>query len=367
MISALSSTRTQSLILNNVLAFSVFLVRYPVIDLHEDISSYFLFHGGGQPLGDFSKDIDDRDADIPKYLRGNVKIVFAAMFPGIETFRLEESRALEQLYGVWIPAIGYRAPQTWLLEHFAIYYKLVDTYRELEVVETIRQVEEILGGENRIGLILHLEGAEAIDDPYDLVLLMKLGLRSIGLTWNYDNKYGSGCSTRKDRGLTADGEELIRMANKLGIIVDLAHASRRTALEAIEVSKKPVIISHANVRRFVDTPRNVDDEVLEALSRNGGVIGLSAIGPLISRKSRPTLDDLVQHFMYIYERYGADILAIGTDFHGLLGLPAPEGFESIDKVQTLLEKLRAAGLMDNDIRKIAYENALRVLRANFVE
>ncbi len=338
-----------------------------MIDLHEDISAYFLFHGGGQPLGDFDRDIDGRDADIPKYLRGNVKIVFAAMFPGIETFRLEESRTLEQLYGVWIPAVGYRAPQAWLLEHFAIYYRLADAYRELEIVETIRQVEEILGSENRIGLILHLEGAEAIDDPYDLVLLKRLGLRSLGLTWNFDNKYGSGCSTKKDRGLTAEGEELIRMANKLGIIIDLAHASKRTALEAIEVSRKPVIISHANVREFVDTPRNVDDEILEALSKNGGVIGLSVIGPLISRKPKPTLDDLVQHFIHIYERYGADILAIGTDFHGLLGLPVPEGLESIDKIQILLEKLRAAGLTDNDIRKIAYENALRVLRANFVE
>ncbi|MCC6015346.1 MAG: dipeptidase, partial [Desulfurococcaceae archaeon] len=135
-------------------------------------------------------------------------------------------------------------------------------------------------------------------------------------------------------------------------------------IEAIEVSSKPVIISHANVRAIVDSPRNVDDEVLEALHRNGGVIGVSAIGPLVARKPRPTLDDLVQHFLYIYERFGPDILAIGTDFLGLLGLPAPEGFESIDRVQVLLEKLRDRGLGDSDIEKIAYRNALRVIAAN---
>ncbi|MGC8983401.1 MAG: dipeptidase [Desulfurococcaceae archaeon] len=339
-------------------------MRLPVVDLHEDVSAYFLYHGGGEPLGDFKSDIAGRDADIPKYLRGNVKLVFAAMFPGIETFRPEESRRLEELYGRWLPAVGYRVPQSSLFEHFSIYYRLAEAYPEIAIVESLSDVEKVMAEEGRVGFLLHLEGAEAIDDPYDLVLLKRLGLRSLGITWNYNNKYGSGCMSKKDYGLTPEGEELVKTANRLGIIVDLAHASKRTALEAMSASSKPVIISHANVRKIVDTPRNVDDEVLEALYKNRGVIGISAIGPLIAKKPRPTLEDLLQHFMYVYERYGADILAIGTDFHGLLGLPSPEGFESVDKVQALLEKLRDKGLGDNDLRKIAYENALRVIASN---
>ena len=339
-------------------------MKFPVVDLHEDVSAYFLYHGGGEPLGDLKSDIAGRDADIPKYLRGNVKLVFAAMFPGIETFRPEESRRLEELYGRWLPAVGYRVPQSSLFEHFSIYYRLAEAYPEIAIVESLSDVEKVIAEEGRVGFLLHLEGAEAIDDPYDLVLLKRLGLRSLGITWNYNNKYGSGCMSKKDYGLTPEGEELVKTANRLGIIVDLAHASKRTALEAMSASSKPVIISHANVRKIVDTPRNVDDEVLEALYKNRGVIGISAIGPLIAKKPRPTLEDLLQHFMYVYEKYGADILAIGTDFHGLLGLPSPEGFESVDKVQALLEKLRDKGLGDNDLRKIAYENALRVIASN---
>ncbi len=339
-------------------------MKLPVIDLHEDISAYFFYHGGGVPLGDFSKDIEGRDADIPKYIRGNVKIVFAAIFPGIETFHPETSRKLEQMYGKWLPAVGYRVPQSLIFEHFTIYYRLIDTYNQVILIETIDKVNEVLKSEGKIGLILHLEGAEAIDDPYDLVLLKRLGLRSIGITWNYNNKYGSGCLSKKDYGLTPEGEELVKMANKLGIIIDVAHAGKRTVLEVIEASKKPIMISHTNIRKFVDTPRNIDDEILEAVSKNDGVIGLSVIGPLISKKPVPTLDDLIQHFLYIYERYGSRIIAIGTDFLGLLGLPAPKGFESIDKVQVLLKKLRDKGLTDNDIRKIAYENALRVITVN---
>jgi len=340
-------------------------LKYPVIDLHEDISVYFTLHGGGQPLGDFREDLRGREADIPKYLSGNVKLVFASIFPGVETFNPRDSLRLLQLYGKWLSAAGFRAPQSTLLEHFSVYYRLTEAYSELVLVESITDVQRVLESLDRVGLLLHLEGAEALDDPYDLVLLKKLGLRSIGVTWNYNNKYGSGCLSKKDYGLTPEGEELVRTANKLGVIVDLAHASKRTALEAIDASSKPVIISHANIRRIVDTPRNVDDEVLEALYKKRGVIGISAIGPLVSTKPKPALDDLLEHFLYVYETYGAEILAIGIDFHGLIGLPAPDGFESISRVQVLLEKLRERGLSESDIEKIAYSNALRVITENF--
>lgn len=334
----------------------------PTIDLHEDISAYFLYHGGGAPLGDFAEDILSRDADLPKYYRANVRCVFAAIFAGIESFSLEESRLLQQLYGRWLPATKFRAPQSIILEHIVIYNKMSEAYG-IRIAESISDLERCLF-ESGLCFILHLEGAESLDDPYDLVILRKLGLRSIGLTWNYQNKYGTGCACKKDVGLTSDGEELIKLANKLGVVIDLAHASKKTMLEALEVSKKPIIISHANVRKIVDKPRNVDDEVLDLLEKNGGVIGMSAIGPLIANKQNPTIEDLVEHFTYVRESFSVDILAIGTDFLGLLGLPAPRGFESIDKLPILYEKLLDRGFSERDINKIAYENALRVMRQN---
>jgi len=336
--------------------------KIPSIDMHEDISAYFLYHGGGAPLGDFNDDIPGRDADLPKYRRGGVRLVFAAVFPGIESFSPEESKALEQLYGKWLPATKFRVPQASFLEHFSIYYKMADAYG-VRIVETYSDALKCLEGEG-VCFLLHLEGAESLDDPYDLVLLKRLGLRSIGLTWNYVNKYGAGCAARRDIGLTDQGEELVKMANKLGIILDLAHASDKTALDVLDASRKPVVISHANVRRIVGKSRNVSDEVLEKLHRNGGVIGISAIGPLVSQKPKSTIDDLVQHFTYIKENYSVDMLAIGTDFLGLLGLPAPEGFESIDKLPYLYAKLLEKGFTEAELKKVAYENVLRVLREN---
>lgn len=338
------------------------LKEIPVIDLHEDVSTYFLTFGGGAQLAGLERDLPGREADIPKYARGRVKIVFASIFPGVSTFEPRTSENLERIYGKWLPAITFSSPQVMVWEHFRVYYRMADEYK-IKFILTAEDAEHAIKGDN-VAFLLHLEGAEALDHPYDLVLLYKLGLRSIGLTWNYNNKYGSGCTSKKDYGLTPEGEELIRTANKLGVIIDISHASKRTALEAMEVSRKPVMISHANIRRFVNSPRNVDDEVLEALHKNRGVIGISAIGPLIRADRRPTLDDLVDHFMYVYERFGAEILAIGTDFLGLLGIPAPEGFESIDMVQALLSRLVERGISEVDVEKIAYLNALRLITEN---
>ncbi|MEM4488372.1 MAG: membrane dipeptidase [Desulfurococcaceae archaeon] len=332
----------------------------PVIDLHEDISGYYMMHGGGLPLGDFNEDILGRDADLPKYRKSNVRCIFASVFPGIESYSYEESKGLKELYGKWLPAIKYRVPQTVIWEHFTIYYKLMEAYG-IKLVENFSDLERCIKGEG-LCFILHLEGAEPIDDPYDLVLLKRMGLRSLGLTWNYTNKYATGCAARKDVGLTSEGEDLIKMANKLGIVIDLAHSSKRTALDALQVSKKPVIISHANVKAIVDKKRNIDDEVLELIYKSGGLIGISVIGVLVSNAPKPTLDDLAKHFTYIKESFSVDILAIGTDFLGLLGLPSPESLDNIGKLSLLYSKLLEKGFTEGDIQKITHLNALRVLK-----
>ncbi len=336
---------------------------YPIIDLHEDVSTYFLTFGGGQPLADLGVDVVGRDADIPKYVRGNVRVVFSSIFPGTHTFDVKQLKQKER--DRWLPGVIMRYPQLQLFEHIKIYYSLSEAYN-IRIIESLKDADEIIkSSDYSLGFLIHVEGADAIDDPYDLVILKKLGVRSLGLTWNYNNRWASSCFSSKDYGLTPEGEELVKHANKLGIVVDLAHASKKTIIDVLQVSKKPVMISHANVKSVHDHKRNVDDEILELLSLNKGVIGLSFVSSFISPKKRSSLNDLINHFMYVYERFGPNILAIGSDFHGLLGLPSVEGLESIDKIQTLLEILRSKGLSESDIRKIAYENALRLMREVF--
>ncbi len=337
----------------------------PIIDLHEDISYYFMSRGAGQPFADFDTDVEGRQGDIPKYRRGNVRIVFAAMFPEQDVYGARSSEGLYGLKGRPPVEPSPAASRLLLLDHVKTYYALAERHG-VEIVESAVQARRILESrEWRLGFVIHLEGADALADPLDLRLLYRLGVRSVGLTWNHDNRWAASAATRRDYGLTAEGEELVKEANRLGIIVDVAHASQRAALEAIEASKKPVMASHTGLTTWVDTPRNITPEILEALAKNDGVMGVTFITPIIFPGGRDEgMEGVARRIVEVVETYGSRVVAIGSDYHGLLDIKPPKGLESADKIQGLLSKLAELGLGDGDIRRIAYENALRIIEAN---
>ncbi|MEL9991664.1 MAG: membrane dipeptidase [Thermoproteus sp.] len=305
-----------------------------IYDLHEDISYYYFV----ERKSEFDVDEAGRQSDLPKLKRAEVDLVFASIFP-IRYSSLGASPA------------GSKETS---LEMFKIIYRLA-TRHEITIVERAADL-------NRSGLkfLISLEGADALDEPEDLLLYYRLGLRAVGITWNLDNKYGASCMTKRDYGLTAYGVELVELANRLGVVIDLAHASKNTALDVLYISKKPVVISHANVAAVYKTNRNVDDEVLEALKRNGGVIGLTAIPSTIGGDG--SVRDLVRHALYVKETFGAELLAIGSDALGVDRMAV--GMESIDKLPIFLDLLRSAGFSEDEIEGIAYKNAKRVIEAN---
>jgi len=336
--------------------------NYPVIDLHEDIAYYLMNYGKlEEPFQDFDKDTPGRQSDIPKLMRGNVRIVFGAVFPIHDTYNPLVGERIASGYGSQsIKAYTPAASKLIALEMIKIYMVLLRRFpNQLIPIENSSDAERAINS-NAIGMLLSMEGADPLDDPYDLLLIQRLGVRALGITWNFDNRYGASCMTRKDYGLTTDGEELVRLANELGVLIDLAHASKNTMIDTLKISRKPVIISHANIRSVHDHVRNVDDEILELLHSNHGVIGITMITSTIS--PRPNIDSLVRHVLYVYERFGPDIIAIGTDFLGIER--TPEDLTNIGEINKLLTRLIEDGLGDNDVRKIAYENALRVIMNN---
>jgi membrane dipeptidase len=335
-----------------------------LMDLHEDISLYYVHGGAGLKFGpaDFGLDLEGRHADIPKYRRANVALVFGSIAPLTPTLSPIRVEQLTRGYGGFYGAYRPRASLLTAIEHLTTYYNLLKRYRDSLRLVADRDDLEGLGRDGKTALLIAVEGAEPLEDVEDLELFYRLGVRSLQLTWNFDNRYGATCMSRKDYGLTGDGEELVRLCNEFGVIVDLAHASKRTTIESLELSRLPCIVSHANAKAVRNHARNLDDEELEALKRNGGVVGITCIPPTIS--DRPSYRDLANHVVYIHERFGPDILAIGTDFFGLLYVEEPEGLRDITGIARLLEELRRRGLGERDIEKIAHLNALRVIREN---
>jgi len=328
-----------------------------IIDLHEDIAEHCMTEG--ERGKEFSVDLAGRQADFPKYKRAGVGIVVASLFPLIRTYNPELSTIMTGKYGGAGIAYMAKAPAAIALEQVKVYYRMHETYPDtFHIIQHPNDLEKSMNGQ--LGFLVCLEGTEPLEDPTDLEIFQKLGLRAVGLTWNYDTRYAASCMSKKDYGLTGDGEVLIEKANEKGIIIDLAHTSKKTMLDVLNVTKKPVMISHANYTRIQPHDRNVDDNVLEALKENGGVIGFTCITSTLG--NNPELETVTKHILAVKERFGSDLLALGTDFLGINRTPT--GLENVGKLPNLLNRLTELGMGRKEIRKLSWENAYKGFQEN---
>lgn len=240
--------------------------------------------------------------------------------------------------------------------------------------------------ERRLGIVFGCQGlASKIDGDASLLLIMaELGQRIVQLTYNERDGIGCGALEPDDTGLTQFGRICLREINECGMTVDLAHAGQTTAMQAIEFSAAPPIVSHANARALCDHPRNLRDDVLRALAAKGGVVGVTAYAPFCETKrgTRPTIDDVVSHIAYIADLVGVDHVGVGSDFfegespirferyfrrrypaivgNYTIDTVYARGFETIDDFAALPAALRARGFGEDDARKILGANFLRV-------
>ena len=265
-------------------------------------------------------------------------------------------------------------------------------YFELEQGRLVHvlTVDDILRAkrDGKVGIIFGCQGlASKIEDDANLLrILHRLGLRIGQLTWNERNSIGCGCLEVPDSGLSQFGRVVVREMNHLGIAIDLAHAGSRTIQEVVDLSVQPVIVSHANVRRLTDSPRNLSDDVLKSLAGKGGVVGITAYSPFCEAKPgvRPTIKEVVDHIAYVAELAGVDHVGVGSDFfegeslvrfehlfrvrypdvirHYTLETVYTEGFDGVACFPRLTEALVERGFSDDEVLKILGGNFLRVFR-----
>jgi len=207
--------------------------------------------------------------------------------------------------------------------------------------------------------ILAVENADCTEGSLNVLrMLYELGVRSIGLTHNVSSVAADGCmEARAGVGLTHFGVKLIQAMNELGMLVDLAHVSPGGFSHALEVSSKPVAFTHGNCRALCDHPRNLDDQQLKALARNGGYIGISYV-PFFVAAENPTMDGILDHIDHAVQVAGIDVVGLGSDFDG-----GGTVLEDATQVPLITEGLVKRGYAGSDIRKILGENAFRVLKA----
>jgi membrane dipeptidase len=256
--------------------------------------------------------------------------------------------------------------------------------------------------ENRRAILIGIEGGHAIEDSLDLLrAFYRFGARYMTLTHTNTNNWAdSSGDEAKHNGLTPFGKQVVLEMNCLGMMIDISHVSDKTFYDAVEVSKAPVIASHSSARALAGHPRNMTDDMLRAVAKNGGMVMVNFYPVFLSdvawnaskareEKIKPFVAELkakdpaegevyregmkklmadnplpkvpytaiVDHIDHIAKVAGVDHVGIGSDFDGIGTVP--EGMEDVSKLPKIREELKRRGYSDADVRKIMGENFLR--------
>ncbi|HET9919305.1 MAG TPA: dipeptidase [Ktedonobacteraceae bacterium] len=309
------------------------------------------------------------DIDLPRAREAGLAGGFFAVFVPVETRgprpatppkpgELREQPIVEQPYAMRIT-----------MRMVAGLYRLeAQSEGQVKVVRTVPELVHCLQNDV-LSAILHFEGAEAIDPDLDaLEVLYQAGLRSLGLVWSRSNAFAQGVpfgfphSPDTGPGLTDVGRELVRACNRLGIMIDLSHLNEQGFWDVEKLSDAPLVATHSNAYAICPSTRNLTDKQLDAIHASQGLVGVNfGVQDLREdgRFERDTpLDIIVRHLDYLVDHLGIDGVAFGTDFDGTL---IPSSIGDVTGMLKLFAALQEHSYDESALRKLAYENWLRVL------
>src|SRR5262245_27577703 len=258
---------------------------------------------------------------------------------------------------------------------------------------TAKAVEDIHAS-GRIAVVLGFQNATLFDGRIGYVeLFADMGIRVVQLTYNNQNDYGGSCYEPHDSGRSRFGRELVHEINRVGILLDLSHVGNRTTLEAIRHSRAPVAITHANADSLFSHKRNKTDDVIRALTDNGGVIGCAAYRNITGDEYCASVDKWCELVMRTVDIAGIDPVGVGTDRSHNPGpaaydwttqarwtrgvdygagsaaragkVPPAEWLTDLSGLATLPPALARAGFTPEETDKITHRNWLRVYGDNF--
>jgi len=247
----------------------------------------------------------------------------------------------------------------------------------LELATTAADVRRIAAA-GKIAALMGLEGGHALEnDLANLAEFHARGVRYLTLTWSNTNDWAdSSTDAARHGGLTDFGRDVVRELNRLGVLVDISHVSDETFWDAVEVTRAPLIASHSSARALVGRPRNMSDDMLRAVKRNGGVVMVNFGGLFVDPRkggnweiardfvlnlgpSEVPLERLLDQIDHVVRIAGVDHVGLGSDFDGVPFMPV--GLEDVTGFPKLTAGLLSRGYDEADVKKILGENSLRAL------
>lgn len=363
-----------------------------IIDTHADTPQRFL--DGNFDLGQNTQ-VTDGHIDLGKIKQGNLAAEFFSIWVEPDFKGHYAHRAMDLIDSVYQQAARHPG-------------QMIMAFTADDIVRAHEQ--------HKFAALMGIEGGHAIENDIRLLReFYRLGVRYMTLTWSNTNEWADSSGDIKNpkvqhhQGMTDFGKDIVREMNRLGMIVDISHVSDDTFYQAVQVSRAPVIASHSSSRELTAAPRNMTDDMLRAVTRNGGVVMVNfysafidsnylkassdpektrqrdaeveafkkahahADGTLVTYDEyapiekkwaaqfpRPPLKSLIDHIDHIAKVAGIDHVGLGSDFDGVTSLP--EGIDSVADLPRITEALVQRGYTREQIHKVLGGNFLRVMR-----
>jgi membrane dipeptidase len=282
----------------------------------------------------------------------------------LDFHRMKEGGVNGQVFAVWVSPTELKPG-----EYRDFVLKGADAFDEVcsrcaDIVAPVRTPSEFRQAvaAGRIAAILGVEGGHAVEGRLEnLDRFFGRGVRVLTATWCNSNELGDSSSDENTphNGLSVLGRQAVRRMNELGIIVDVSHSADKTVFDILDASSSPVVASHSGIRARRRFNRNLTDEQIRAIAKNGGVIGVVFL-PYFLRdpEDKATIEDVLDCIDHICQLVGPDHAGLGSDFDGFAGVLS--GLEDVTKMGAVAEGLRWRGFPEADIAKIAGLNFLRV-------
>ena len=234
---------------------------------------------------------------------------------------------------VWHHAVGFGGPNAY--EQGVSYMGgwnsfLAGNDQRLMRIDSAADFERVRGS-GKVGIMLGVQNADHFRRPDDVEFFWGLGQRISQLTYNSRNWIGSGATERRDDGISDFGAAIIARMNTVGMAVDTGHCGDRTTLDAFELSKVPVLVTHSNVRALnPGHPRCKPDEVIRAVGKAGSVMGITGVRNFVKNSEPTTVEDYLNQFDYVKRMIGAECLGVGSDIdlYGYDAMP-PEAYKRL--------------------------------------
>ena len=262
---------------------------------------------------------------------------------------------------------GYANAMDNALAKFDAIHRLVNEYApsQLEIALNSDDVRKILADDKKV-IMIGVENAYPMGlDPTNIKKFWEKGARYVSLSHNghsqlSDSNTGEFDNTALHNGLSPLGEKAVELLNYYGIMIDISHPSKEAIKQMIKLSKAPVMASHSSARALRDHPRNLDDELLDLIKVNGGVVQTTALGAFLTNRKDPppNMNDFMDHIDYMVEKIGIDHVGISSDFDGGGGIV---GWNDASETMNVTSALRERGYSESEIQKLWGGNLLRVL------